>query len=119
MMRLLRKRAPVIYHRRTTTDELRRWLSFARGGFPFALFAFRDFLAIDGDIAGRLDADANLRTVHRHHGYFHIVADAQTFTGAASEYQHEKAPMWFEVLLAHASSFPAVGVFLQIAVGLL
>jgi hypothetical protein len=75
-----------------TTAELRRWFSFARCGFSFALFAFRDFLAIDGDIAGRLDADANLRTVHRHHGHFHIVADAQTFTGAASEYQHEKAP---------------------------
>jgi hypothetical protein len=71
-------------------DELRRRFSFARHGFSLALRAFRDFLAIDGDIAGRLDPDANLRTVHRHHGHFHIVADAQTFAGAASEYQHEK-----------------------------
>jgi hypothetical protein len=59
---------------------------------PFALFAFRDFLAIDSDIAGCLDADANLRTVHRHHGHFDIIADAQTFTGAARQYQHEKTP---------------------------
>src|ERR1700674_123167 len=58
----------------------------------FTLFAFRNFLAVDGDVAGRLDADANLGAVHRHHGHLNIVANAQTLTGAASEYQHVEAP---------------------------
>jgi hypothetical protein len=53
------------------------------GGISFALFAFRDFLAIDSDIAGSLDADSDLRTVHRHHGHLDIVADAQALTSAA------------------------------------
>jgi len=67
-------------------DNLRRrWVSFA-------LFSCRDFLAIDSDAAGRLDADANLRTIHRHHGYFDIIADAQRFTGAPRQYQHGEAP---------------------------
>jgi hypothetical protein len=72
-------------------DELRRDLARSRR-ISFALFAFRDFFPIDGDIAGRLDADAHLRTVHRHHGHFHIIANAQSLTGAASEYQHVMAP---------------------------
>jgi hypothetical protein len=53
------------------------------GGISFALFAFRDFLAIDSDIAGSLDADSDLRTVHRHHGHLDIIADAQALTSAA------------------------------------
>jgi hypothetical protein len=64
----------------------------ARSGLSLALLAFRDFFPIDGDIARRLDADAHLRTVHRHHGHFHIIANAQSLTGAASEYQHVMAP---------------------------
>jgi hypothetical protein len=59
--------------------------SLRSGGISFALFAFRDFLAIDSDIAGSLDADSDLRTVHRHHGHLDIVADAQALTSAASQ----------------------------------
>jgi hypothetical protein len=58
-------------------------VSFALGGVSFALFALRDLLSIDSDIAGSLDADSDLRTVHRHHGHLDIVADAQALTSAA------------------------------------
>jgi hypothetical protein len=64
----------------------------AMSGLSLALFAFRDFLPVYCYITGRLDADAHLRTVHRHHGYFHIIADAQSLTGATSKYQHVTAP---------------------------
>jgi hypothetical protein len=60
--------------------------------FSFSQLAFGDFLAIDGDITGCLDADPNLRAVHCHHGDFDILADAQCLPGAAGEYQHEMAP---------------------------
>jgi hypothetical protein len=88
-----------------------------RGKIPFALLAFRDFLTIDGNIPGRLDADANLRAVHRHHGHFDIVAYAQTFTGAAGKYQHETLRV-YGIRLAHAGSSHAVSVPLQIPVGI-
>jgi hypothetical protein len=77
---------------RLSPDSLEFRFASARSGFALALFAFRDFFPIDGDIARRLDTDAHLRTVHRHHGHFHIIADAQRLSGAASEYQHVTAP---------------------------
>jgi hypothetical protein len=68
-----------------------------RGGglgrrLSLALLAQGDFLAIYRDIARRLDADADLRTVDGHHRYFYLIADAQRLTGSASEYQHRSAP---------------------------
>jgi hypothetical protein len=65
-----------------------------RGRLALALLAFRNFLAIDGNISRRFDADADLRSVHCHDGHLHIVPDAQAFAGAASEYQHEKCSGW-------------------------
>jgi hypothetical protein len=52
-----------------------------RGGvipqvLAIAPFALRDLLSVDRDVARRLDADADLRSVHRHDGYFNIIADA-------------------------------------------
>ncbi len=42
----------------------------------FSALAFSDFFAVDADIDGRLDADANLRTVHRHDGDFDVVTNS-------------------------------------------
>jgi hypothetical protein len=73
-------------------NDLRGWFGVAAQRLALALFSFRDFLTVNGDIARCFDADADLRAVHRHHGYFDIVANAQAFTGASGEYQHEGAP---------------------------
>jgi hypothetical protein len=62
---------------------------------PIALLALRDFLAVHGNVAGRLDADANLRSIYRHDGHFDVIADAQTLPGSASQYQHGWAPPEF------------------------
>jgi hypothetical protein len=51
--------------------------------FAIALLAFRNFLAIYRDVPRRLDADAHLGAVHRHHGYFNVVADSQGLTGSS------------------------------------
>src|ERR1700722_3614796 len=67
--------------------------SLAMSGLSLALLAFRDFLAVHRYVTGRLDADAHLRTVHRHHGHFHIIANAQGLTGATSKYQHLRLPL--------------------------
>jgi hypothetical protein len=88
-----------------------------------ALLSFRDFLAIDHDVARCLDADADLRAAHGHHGQFDIVADAKTLTGASGEYQHEQLLGGMEVSggttpLIHTAGAPASGDFLRIAVGL-
>jgi hypothetical protein len=77
------KRARKILLARTAAGLRSGRVSFALAGVSFALFAFRDFLSIDSDIAGSLDADSDLRTVHRHHGHLDIIADAQALTSAA------------------------------------
>jgi hypothetical protein len=41
-----------------------------------AALSFGDFLAIDSDVARRLDPNPNLSPVHRHDGDLDIVADA-------------------------------------------
>ena len=42
----------------------------------FSALAFGDFFAVDADIDGCLDADANLRAVDSHYGHFNVVANA-------------------------------------------
>jgi hypothetical protein len=42
----------------------------------FSALAFGDFLAIHGNIDGRLDADANLRAIDGHHRHFDVVTDS-------------------------------------------
>ena len=42
----------------------------------FSALAFGDLFAVDADIDGCLDADANLRTVDRHYGDFDVVTDS-------------------------------------------
>ena len=39
----------------------------------FATLAFCNFFAVDADVDGRVDADANLRSFYRHDGYFNVV----------------------------------------------
>ena len=41
-----------------------------------APFTLRDLLSVDRDVARRFDADADLRSVHRHDGYLNVVTDA-------------------------------------------
>jgi hypothetical protein len=73
-------------------DKEARRVGGLRRGFSFPLLAQRNFFPIDRDVARRLDADANLRTVDGHHSHFNGIADAQCLTGPASEYQHKSAP---------------------------
>jgi hypothetical protein len=42
----------------------------------FSALAFGDFFAIDADIDGGLDTDANLRAIDCHHRDFDIVTDS-------------------------------------------
>ena len=42
----------------------------------FATLAFCNFFAIDADVHGGFDADANLRSVYRHHRNFNIVTNS-------------------------------------------
>ena len=48
----------------------------ADGVFFFSALAFGDFFAIDADIDGGLDTDANLRAIDCHHRDFDIVTDS-------------------------------------------
>ena len=63
------------------------------GVLAVAPFALRDLFAVHRDIARRLDADSNLRSVHRHDGDFNVVADTQRFTGSSGQYQHRFASL--------------------------
>src|SRR5882757_10679076 len=80
----------------------RRWIGRAlldggrmhRGGvipqvLAIAPFALRDLFSVDRNVARRLDADADLRSVHRHDGYFNVVADSQGFAGSSRQYEHD------------------------------
>jgi hypothetical protein len=42
----------------------------------FAPLAFGNFFAVDADVDGCLDADANLRAVDGHYGDFDVVTDS-------------------------------------------
>src|SRR5271170_1235016 len=58
------------------TNELRRRLSRCQ----FARLTLRDFLAIDSDVARRIDADTHLIPVDSHDGDSHVGADHDRFT---------------------------------------
>jgi hypothetical protein len=57
----------------------------SEGTVSFPALAFGDFFAIDADIDGRLDADADLGTVDRHDRHFHVFAYSQRFTGTSGK----------------------------------
>jgi len=48
----------------------------ADGVFFFSALAFGDFFAVDADINGCLDADADLRAVDGHYGHFNVVTNS-------------------------------------------
>src|ERR1700733_10505622 len=82
------------------------------------LLALGDLLSVDCDVARRLDADSNLRAVHRHYGDLNILADVQCLAGAASEYKHLNSSLWTRRLFSHGVQRFDVGAFRRITVGL-
>ena len=52
------------------------------------LDTFVDFLAMNGDIFRRADADAHLVGLHANDGYGDIVADHKSLANPSCEYQH-------------------------------
>jgi hypothetical protein len=77
------------------------------GVLAVAPFALRDLLSVHRDFARRLDADSDLRSVHRHDGDFNVVADTQRLTGSSGQYQHRFASLLAAVgngLPGHSSS---------------
>src|ERR1700678_540733 len=106
-----------VFLRTACADDSRGWdLLLQQLSVP--LLALGDLLAIDCDVARRLDADSNLRAVHRHDGDLNILADVQCLAGAASEYQHLDSSLWTRRLFSHGVQRFDVGAFRRIAVGL-
>jgi hypothetical protein len=76
----------------------------------FAAFTLRDFFAVDDHVARRFDADANLRSIHRHHGDFNVVANSKGFASASGKYQHGCIYACYEIVTCEH--------FLRVNVGL-
>ena len=51
-------------------------MNMSDGTIFFAAFTFRDFFAVDDDVARCLDADAHLCSVDGHYRDFHVVTDS-------------------------------------------
>jgi hypothetical protein len=63
-------------------------LQLTYGQISVTAFAFRDFLTVHNDMAGRLDTYPHLRAIDGHHGDLHIVANSQSLAGTACKNEH-------------------------------
>ena len=67
-------------------------------GFFLFLDALVDFLAVNGDLLGGIDADPDLIAFDAKHGDLNIVTDVEGFSNASRQYQPDQAcGCWWRV----------------------
>src|SRR5580698_2769102 len=94
--RLRRLRSRSTHRRGASGRYVLGGLRLVRGdvlGLLLALDALVDFFPMDGDVLGRVDADANLISLDPQNRDGHVVTDHDGFTDPSSENEHLPIPL--------------------------
>src|SRR5580692_7997015 len=78
---------------RTDLSKSRKILGFyLRRGFVLAANRVVDFLAVDTDLLGSIDPQANLVSADVHNCHLDVVSDHYRFVSLTGQHQHVQAP---------------------------